>query len=499
MENRTAIYLRLSRDDEKHQDSESIINQRSFLIKYAKNNGLNVVKILSDDGYSGLDFERPAFKKLLALIEQKEIDTVLTKDLSRLGRDYIMTGYYLEQYFPSRRVRYIAANDNIDTHKDFEDDFTPFRAVFNDMYAKDISKKVRSALDTKKLDGKFIGSKAPYGYKKDIYDKNHLVIDEKTGYIVKKIFELFLGGKSIYDIAKHLTDLKIPTPSESAESKSVSNKSWNATTVRHILSHPTYMGNITQNMSRKINYKLKQRLYLPKEEWISIENTHEALVSACDFYSVEKLLKKRTYNKTNRKGKTHLLSGIVYCKECGAKMSFMRQTETRTYVICSNWRKGGEQKQCSSHSIREDFVECVLKEKLWDIFATINTDRIITALNNMTNKADEEAILSLKSKIKMQSDMLFCLYKDKTERIISERDYIEMSKKINDERNACENAVMMLYNKIKKGDKADNRLDELLCIEKMTNHMAKMLVEKIIIGKDKSIEITFAFKKPDKL
>ena len=186
--NNTVLYLRLSRDDGNSAESESISNQRDFLIDYAEKNNLNVVEILTDDGYSGTNFDRPGFKRLIKLIEDKSIDTIITKDLSRLGRDYIQTGYYLEQYFPLHNIRYIAVNDNIDTAiQSGNSDMTPFWAVFNDMYAKDISKKVRTALDTKKRQGKFVGAYAPYGYKKDITDKNHLVIDEGPADVVRQI------------------------------------------------------------------------------------------------------------------------------------------------------------------------------------------------------------------------------------------------------------------------------------------------------------------------
>lgn len=294
--NLTALYLRLSRDDGKALDSESITNQREFLLDYAKKNSLNVVKIFSDDGYTGTNFDRPAFSEMLSLIEAGEINTVVTKDLSRLGRDYIQTGYYIEQYFPLKGVRYIAVNDGIDTAQSGGDDLTPFRAVFNDMYARDISKKVRTALTVKKVNGKFIGAFAPFGYRKDPADKNHLVIDEAAAEHVRTIFKEFLAGESMTGIARKLTKNNIPTPS-GYKSGANCKCTWNDMTVRRILSNPTYAGNLTQGRSRKINYKVKRKVALPKDEWIIVEGTHEPIISEEEFDRAAQLLRNRRHNK----------------------------------------------------------------------------------------------------------------------------------------------------------------------------------------------------------
>ena len=249
MENMTALYLRLSRDDGTEKDSESILNQKEFLLDYAKKHGLNVVGIFADDGWSGLSFDRPDFKRMLTMIERGGINTVITKDMSRLGRDYIQVGYYLDKYFPMHGVRYIAVNDAVDTGEmNSTNDMTPFRAVFNDMYAKDISKKVRTALETKKNSGKFIGSLAPYGYKKNRHDKNHLVIDEETAFFVRRIYKEFLAGETILGIAHKLSSDNIPTPSAHKNLTATQRYFkgiWNDAIIRRILTNPTYAGNLT--------------------------------------------------------------------------------------------------------------------------------------------------------------------------------------------------------------------------------------------------------------
>lgn len=275
------LYLRLSRDDEKNTESESIANQRLFLRNYAREHGFKITAEYCDDGYSGTTFDRPAFIEMLSQIEQGNISTIMTKDLSRLGRDYIKTGYYLEQYFPLHNIRYIAVNDGIDTvNENACNDMAPFRAVFNDMYAKDISKKVRCALDTKKREGKFIGAFAPYGYKKHPDDHNKLIIDNAEAEIVKEIFALRLRGKSNLYIAKHLTEKNITTPSGKSEK-------WNDVTIRRILMNETYTGSLVQNKSKTINYKVHKRIYLNESHWVVVPCTHEPIIS------------KEIFNKAN--------------------------------------------------------------------------------------------------------------------------------------------------------------------------------------------------------
>lgn len=301
--NKTAIYLRLSRDDKKNSESESISNQRDFLLDYAKKNDFNVIKIISDDGYTGTSFVRPGFTELVNLIENKEIDTIITKDLSRLGRDYIKTGYYIEQFFPLHNIRYIAVNDGIDTFSSANsNDIAPFKAVFNDMYAKDISNKVRTSLDIKKARGQFIGAVAPYGYKKDSEDKNRLVIDEESAVNVRRIYREFLKGKSVTQIAKELTCDGISTPSQYKKLKAtqrIQKGVWNDVIIKRMLTNPTYAGHLTQNRSRKINYKIKRKISLPESEWITVLNTHNPIISQEEFDKVQDLI------KTRRKGMKH--------------------------------------------------------------------------------------------------------------------------------------------------------------------------------------------------
>ena len=505
--NNTVLYLRLSRDDGNSAESESISNQRDFLIDYAEKNNLNVVEILTDDGYSGTNFDRPGFKRLIKLIEDKSIDTIITKDLSRLGRDYIQTGYYLEQYFPLHKIRYIAVNDYIDTAiQSGNSDMTPFRAVFNDMYAKDISKKVRTALDTKKRQGKFVGAYAPYGYKKDITDKNHLVIDEGPADVVRQIFKDFLRGESVIGIAHKLTENKVPTPSEYKKltaTQKYFKGVWSDTMVKNILSNPTYIGNLTQNRSRKISYKVNKKVRLPEAEWITVEGTHEAIISKDDFEAAGELLSKRSYNKRRRAGSKHLLSGLVFCKDCGGGMTFVRESPTRTYLVCSRWRKNAKLGICTSHSIREDYVENIVKEKLRELASAINMSEILTEAGVFFNgRADNEKLKRILEKnIEKCKATLLSLYKDKVNGIVAASDYQELSESLKEERKVYESRLSELNNEESKCNTEKDIVESLgriIKFEKTDRTTLLLLIDKIYVGKEKEIEILFKFDNPTK-
>lgn len=282
---KVGIYIRLSKEDllkNKNQESESIVNQRSLIENFLKDIGLKVSKEYVDDGFSGTTFDRPAFNELIKDIESKEINMVVTKDLSRLGRDYIKSGYYLEEYFPLKKVRYISILDNIDTGVDStNNDIAPFRALFNDMQSKDTSKKIRSVLVDLKKQGLFIGNSASFGYKKDPNDKHKLIIDEYASKIVRKIFDLALSNYTNKEIAEFLNNKKIKTPRDYKLNKE--GHKWTSTNVYQILHNYMYTGNMTQGIQAKLNYKSKRRIFLDKSHWIIVPNTHEAIITENEF------------------------------------------------------------------------------------------------------------------------------------------------------------------------------------------------------------------------
>lgn len=504
-ENLTALYLRLSRDDGNVTDSESIVNQKAFLLDYAQAKSLNVVEIFSDDGFSGLSFDRPGFNRMIKMIEDKKINTVITKDLSRLGRDYIEVGKYIDKYFPTHSVRYIAVNDGIDTESaSSTNDMTPFRAVFNDMYAKDISKKVRTALTTKKINGKFIGSQPPYGYRKDPQDKNHLIIDEETAVYVRQIYRNFLAGDTILGIAHKLSANKVPTPSQQknlAATQKNFKGIWNDVIIRRILTNPTYAGHLSQNRTRKVSYKVDKKVRLPKSEWIIIRNTHEPIISQEDFDAAAEILSKRSYGKQKRAGQPHLLSGLVFCKDCGGSMSFVKESEKRTYIACSRWRKNAKLGVCTSHSIREDYVERVIKEKLKELASAINTSEILMWADAFFDgeNSSEKLIESLKRKIEVCKNTALSLYKDKATGVISETEYIELSEGVKSERAVYEQRLDELQAEAERASQKKDMselLNGIIGFEDIDRNTLFMLVDKIYIGKNKEIEIQFKFNNP---
>lgn len=347
---RVGVYLRLSREDEGGPgESQSIENQRRIVSEYLTGQNWSVAAEYVDDGFSGMKTERPAFRRLLRDIEAGRIDTVVTKDLSRLGRDYLATGEYLERYFPEHGVRYIAVGDHIDTAGAEGAGFmTPLLSVFNDLYARDISRKVRAALNSKKAAGQFIGARPPYGYRKDAQDRGHLVPDPETAPTVRWMFRRYAAAGSVLGLAKALTRRGVPTPAGAPDGV------WNDTTVRRILTNPTYAGHLTQNRSRKVSPKSEKRARLPRSDWIVVTDTHTPLVTEEEFSGVQELLGRRGYRRAD--GRRHVLSGLVFCADCGGGMSYARSGD-RTYLVCQRSRRSGELRQCTSHCVREDAVE----------------------------------------------------------------------------------------------------------------------------------------------
>ncbi len=290
---KAALYLRLSRDAGDGAESESISAQRVFLMEYCRKNSFEIAGIYVDDGFSGTNFDRPGFSQMIKDALDGRFRIVITKDMSRLGRDYIATGEYIERFFPENGIRYIAVNDGVDTEFDSDgNDMIAIKAVFNDMYAKDISKKVRTALDSKKACGKFIGSSAPYGYKKDEKDKNRLVPDENTRANVKRIFDEFIGGKNMSEISRGLTADRVPTPSEQKNIGTRKSPRWNSVMIKRILSNPTYAGNLTQGFEKRLSYKSKKRIKVRVQERITVLRTHEGIVDKETFEKACARLKK---------------------------------------------------------------------------------------------------------------------------------------------------------------------------------------------------------------
>ena len=389
--NRVAIYIRLSKEDLNGSTSESVVNQKSLLTKYVKDNNFVLFDIYIDDGYSGTNFDRPAFKKMIKDIESNLIDVVIVKDLSRLGRDYIKTGEYIEKWFPIHNIRFIALLDGIDTLYDLSsNEMAPFKSVINDMYSRDNSKKIKMALRTKQEDGKWVGGCPPFGYMKDENDRNHLIINKEEVVIVKKIFSLFLKGHSINYIANYLSKQNIPTPSiiRGKKSKYSSFGIWSPITIKNILTNELYTGNMVQNRRKKVNYKIKKIIKNDRSSWIVVNNTHEAIVSEKEFDLVNKLLKAN--NKLLHHDK-RLFEGLVYCSSCNKRL--VLQTGKYEYFVCNTYRKYSKLGLCTNHSVSNDKLEkeiLSILDKLTGIGRINDRNLIIKLINKIVVHENKE-------------------------------------------------------------------------------------------------------------
>lgn len=370
-----AIYLRLSRDDQNgNTESMSISNQRDMLMQYCEERGWKVYNIYVDDGFTGTNFERPGFQRMIEDIKEGYIGIVLTKDLSRLGRNYVMTGQYTDFFFPEHGVRYVAVNDSYDSARD-DNDIAPFKNILNEMYAKDISKKVRSVRQTSAKQGKFMGSKPPFGYVKSSENKHLLVIDPPAAETVKRLFREFAGGDSGRNIATKLNAEGIDTPAEyyfkqtgKRATRGDSGQQWGSATILQLLRNQVYIGDMVQCKRRVLSFKTKKRLATDPEDWIIIENTHEAIIDRMTWGSVQRRLdiartRPNHAIKVNSTDEVNIFAGIIRCAECGAAMAFNRKVEksgvVRRLYRCSRYANSGS-KSCSMHAIDADTLESII-------------------------------------------------------------------------------------------------------------------------------------------
>jgi len=365
------LYIRLSKEDETINESKSIISQKMYLNNYIKRFNYNNVYEYIDDGYSGTNFNRPSFNQLLNDIENKKIDTIITKDSSRLGRNITWVTFYIEEYFPSKKVRYISIDDNYDSinQNSIESEMLIFKSLFNDYYCKDISKKIKSSLRIKKIEGKFTGWKAPYGYKRMKDDYHRLEIDNEVKENIKKIFNLALNNNTPSAIAKFLNNKKVDSPSKYIGLK---NSEWTTKTVKDILQNIVYIGILAQGKRKKINYKLKQSINIPKEEWIIKENNHDPIIEKEIFMKVQEILNKYKHIRKNKSYNNEFIN-IMYCKECNSKIG-LNTKKTQTYCVCNNYKKNYKEKLCTPHTINYIKIKTEIIKVLQKDLINMNKD-----------------------------------------------------------------------------------------------------------------------------
>ena len=378
----TALYCRLSRDDDLVGDSNSIVHQKEILESYAKSHAFLNPVFYVDDGYSGTNFNRPAFQRMLGDIESGKVKTVIVKDTSRFGRNYIMVGYYTEILFEQKGIRFIAVNDMVDSKQE-GDEFTPFRNIINEWYAKDTSKKVKAVLRAKGMSGKHVSPVPPYGYKKDERDKTKWVIDEEAALVVREIYRLYLEGAGTKEIADILTARGIETPiiyfkrrGMPVRSKSEVPDVWSMATVAGILKQEAYTGCTVNFKTRKKSYKTKYQERLPRENWVIFENTQEAIIDRETFSIVHKMLESRRRPKKIGSPCVNVFNGLVYCADCGNRMYLHHNTKQTQHdaFVCSRYRRA-KFHDCTSHHITYDLLYTIVLNDLRRVCRSIRERR----------------------------------------------------------------------------------------------------------------------------
>ena len=514
MDYHAALYIRLSKEDESEGPSQSVQNQESLLREFVQQHRLSVYDTYIDDGWSGTSFDRPAFQRMIADIEAKKVNMVITKDLSRLGRDYIMTGHYMERYFPEHRVRYISLLDGIDTGVDSTaNDITPFRAIMNDMYAKDISKKIKSVKRDKQRKGQFIGGKPMYGYKMHPTEKNKIVIDEEVAPIVRRIFALALSGMSCRNIATLLNQEGVPTPATYANLPVARpgpyTGLWSSERISDMLQNETYLGNMVQGRSVKISYKSKKCLKQDPANWVVVEGTHEPLVDAETFRKVRMLVNSRKH--TRSRTYDFLLKGLIFCHECGYPLAVLNRKNARgedvLYFVCRTYQRFTKAGVCTCHSIKEKTVTDAVVAKVREVCqAYLNPEELLPVAREAVENAGKQSGLEmelqmLQSKIDSLTANLDRMYTDRLSGLLPESDFQRIFSRIKLEREQLEEKRQELELRQKSPVRSEDRARELVqrFIETAgeSRELLVSLIERVELTEDKEIIIKFRFAQLD--
>ena len=498
--------MRLSRDD-LTRESDSIISQRTLLNQYIKENNYDLIQEYVDDGFTGTNFDRPAFMQMIKDIESGKINMIITKDMSRLGRDYIGTGELIEKYFPSKNIRYIAINDGIDTFIDnTNNDIAPFKAIMNDMYAKDISKKVKTSLYSRMKEGLYVSGRCPFGYKKDPENKNHLIVNQEQVEVVKLIFDLALKGNTYHFIAQELTKRKIRTPASyynyvwNKKCLSQEYGIWTDSTVKAILTNQIYVGDTVQGKTKKINYKLKRIVKNNIDDYIIVENTHEAIIDKKTFNYVQSILPKNV--KRPEKKRHYLLDGILYCGDCKHRITIRYQNKTgKSYTTCDYYRTYSKYHVCTTHTNNYELLESIILDNIKNVCKRyLDKNKIMDYLNNIelddralkiTRQIENYEIIN--SKLRENLDKT---YIDMLGSIIDEDQYKRISnnikRQIEDNQNNINN-LKTIEDISDRKETIDKYINEFLSLKNITRKLIINLIDKIYIYQDKRVDIIFTF------
>lgn len=503
----TALYCRLSQEDEIKGDSNSIQNQRSILEKYAKDNGFENTKVFVDDGFSGVNFERPGFQEMMARMENGEIGALITKDLSRLGRNYIEVGQYTEIIFPRLGVRYIAINDNYDSLYTEGNELAPFKNLFNEWYARDTSKKIRAVVKAKAERGERVSTQIPYGYMKDPERKNHLIIDPETAPVVKEIFSLCASGIGPKNIGNILRDKQILKPTMYRHSKTgkygtVTDTDtpydWKSTTISKILCNETYLGHTVNCQTTTVSFKDKRVIERPKSEQYRFENTHEAIIDQRTWDMVQQV--RAGKRRRNSMQEIPKYSGLLFCADCGSKLYFARGktiSPEQYNFFCSKYRKHLGEDPCTMHQIREVVLDEIVLEELrrTTYYARAHTAEFVEFINKKSSAQNRKELnsktaeLARLTKRNTELSSLFKrLYEDNVLGRITNEQFRILSEGYNEEQRNITERLPILEQEIEHLKASANNVEQFVdlakkCIniEKLTPEVIRTFISKIVI------------------
>ena len=508
----TAIYCRLSRDDELAGESNSISNQKSIISKFCRDNGLKNLQYFVDDGYSGTNFNRPAWTELLDKIENGEVGTLVVKDMSRLGRDYLKVGFYTEVLFVEKGVRFIAINNGIDSQNQQDSDFTPFLNIINEWYAKDTSKKIRAVVKAKGESGEYLCTNPPYGYLKDPNNKKRWIVDEEAAKVVEDIFSLCVAGNGPSQIARILKNQQIDTPTIHYQKigKPIKNclpmndYDWDQKTVSEILERPEYLGQTVNFKTHKQSYKVKKTVDNPKEQWRIFPNTHEAIVDVDTFNRVQVLRKNK--RRPTRTGKINMFSGIVRCADCREKMYYCTTNnfeKRQDHFVCSTSRIKGKD-ACETHFIRAIILEQGVLHHLRTVMWLVANyeEKFRAALGAMQKSEMKKALASKKKQVSQierridELDRLFKkVYEDYANQRLSEARYEMLSGDYETEQAELKEKLSALTDEIEQQEEQADSIDKFIAKVKKYLEMTELtpailndLVKAVYVHKPKKVD-----------
>ena len=525
--NKTGLYKRLSKEDDKAGESMSIEHQGILLRQYAEEHGFNVVDEYADDGYSGTNFDRPDVQRLLDDAKSGKIDTIIVKDLSRFGRNYIEVGQYIDYIFPAYGIRFIAINDNVDTadRTSTAMDMMPIMNVFNEWHAANTSKKIRAVLESSQRSGKYTNWNYPYGYRAGDDESRTAVIDEEAAAVIRRIYDLRLQGHSARTIARILTDEGIPNPAtyytklDGGKWNRPCKPYWNPETIRWILSNPTYIGHTIQHKTTRVSYKNHKVVQIPESEWIINENAHEPIISKEIWDKVQTTYEGKR-GRSDKSNVVHPLSGLVVCPNCGKKLKFKSAKDVHNCFVCRTYVDLGK-KYCTSHHITEQLLEALVLDDIHSLLEEVEIDetkvkeRFLRERSKHTEQSrysDEKQLKANKNRLVELDKLIQIAFEERVLGKMPESVCISLCEKYQAEKESVQRTIGEIEKRLAESNKDDDDAEEyirrLKCYgkgESLTREMCLQLIDYIAVGEkvadnvEREIDIHYKFRKGESL